>query len=242
VASHRPPRGLPPGAPGQAWQARPAVEQDVAPGPPGGRAAPGRRDATQAQHARSVIAAEIVVEKHLTQNQVRGGRKSNRRSQRPRRAPAYVNWYINGYRRRWTSSDPNPTMRPDHGRIAGSCGVLPVTTDYMVDQLWGPRGALQRRAEVRTHENYREVFPLLSASFHGRSRDRCGPRERSPRSMRARWLNQTYSGDRKLFPRVRNRCRIRIVRQRSSTRLFSTVPWYLDFSSFLGDAAVQSRP
>ena len=156
--------------------------------------------------------------------------------------PAYVNWYINGYRRRWTSSDPNPTMRPDHGRIAGSCGVLPVTTDYMVDQLWGPRGALQRRAEVRTHENYREVFPLLSASFHGRSRDRCGPRERSPRSMRARWLNQAYSGDRKLFPRVRNRCRIRIVRQRSSTRLFSTVPWYLGFSSFLGDGAVQSRP
>jgi hypothetical protein len=125
------------------------------------------------------------VEKHLTQNQVLGGRKSNRRSQRPRRAPAYVNWYINGYRRRWTSSDPNPTMRPDHGRIAGSCGVLPVTTDYMVDQLWGPRGALQRRAEVRTHENYREVFPLLSASFHGRSRGRCGPRERSPRSTRA---------------------------------------------------------
>jgi hypothetical protein len=28
-----------------------------------------------------------------------------------------------------TSSDPNPTMRPDHGQIAGSCGGLPVTTD-----------------------------------------------------------------------------------------------------------------
>jgi hypothetical protein len=126
------PEGYHPVPRGQAWQARPAVEQDVAPGPPGGRAAPGRRDATQAQHARSVIAAEIVVEKHLTQNQVLGGRKSNRRSQRPRRAPAYVNWYINGYRRRWTSSDPNPTMRPDHGRIAGSCGVLPVTTEQKV--------------------------------------------------------------------------------------------------------------
>jgi hypothetical protein len=37
---------------------------------------------------------------------------------------------------------------------------------------------------MRTHENYREVFPLLKASFHGRSRGRCGPRERSSRSTR----------------------------------------------------------
>ncbi len=45
------PVGLPKGyhvvPQGQAWQARPAVERDVAPGVPRGRAAPGRRDATQ---------------------------------------------------------------------------------------------------------------------------------------------------------------------------------------------------
>jgi hypothetical protein len=43
--------------------------EDVAPGAPGGRTAPGRRDATQSRHARSVrsvIAAERLVEKHLT--------------------------------------------------------------------------------------------------------------------------------------------------------------------------------
>jgi hypothetical protein len=50
------------------------------------------------------------------------------------RAPAYINWYINGYGRPWTSSNPNPTMRPDHGQIAGSCGVLPVTTDHMASR------------------------------------------------------------------------------------------------------------
>jgi hypothetical protein len=72
------PEGYHPVPRGQAWQARPTVGEDVAPGAPGGRAAPGRRDATQSRHARSVIVAERPVEKHLTKNQVLGGRTANR--------------------------------------------------------------------------------------------------------------------------------------------------------------------
>jgi hypothetical protein len=47
VPSRRPPRGLPRGARGQAWEAQPVVGRNVAPGTPHGRAAPGRRDTTR---------------------------------------------------------------------------------------------------------------------------------------------------------------------------------------------------
>jgi hypothetical protein len=30
----------------------------------------------------------------------------------------YINWYINGYRRPWTSSDVNPRISPVHGQVA----------------------------------------------------------------------------------------------------------------------------
>jgi hypothetical protein len=44
---------------------------------------------------------------------------------------AYINWYINGSGRPWTSLDMIPEMRHDPGQPAGSRGVPPVTTDHM---------------------------------------------------------------------------------------------------------------
>jgi hypothetical protein len=64
-----------------------------------------------------------------------------------------------------TSLDPARRMRSNPGRPEGSSKASATTTDHMVDRLWGPRGALQRRAQVRTLQNYREVFPLLKAVF-----------------------------------------------------------------------------
>ena len=127
-ASHRPPRGLPHGAPGASSA---AVGRGVAPGAPCGRAAPGRWDATQPQHARSVIAEERLVEKHLTENQMFGGRYTAGQSPRPKSFPTYISWYINDYGRPWTSLDVNPRIRPVHGQIAGTGGGLLATTDHM---------------------------------------------------------------------------------------------------------------
>jgi hypothetical protein len=50
---------------------------------------------------------------------------------RPKSLPIYISWYINGYGRPWTSSDVNPKIRPLHGQIAGTGGVLLATTDHM---------------------------------------------------------------------------------------------------------------
>ncbi len=57
------------------------------------------------------------MEKHLTTNQVLGGVHTADQSPPPRSALPYINWYINGYGPPWTSSDPNPKIRPNHGRI-----------------------------------------------------------------------------------------------------------------------------
>jgi hypothetical protein len=118
------PEGYHPVPRGQAWQARPTVGEDVAPGAPGGRAAPGRGDATQSRHARSVIVAERPVEKHLTQNQMFGSPQTARQSPRPENVLIYISSYINGYGRPRTPLDVNPKMRHVHGQFAGSGGVL----------------------------------------------------------------------------------------------------------------------
>jgi hypothetical protein len=129
-----PPRGLPHGAPGASMAS--SGRRWAGCCRPGHRVVGLTADGmtTQPQHARSVIAAERLVEKHLTENQMFGGRHTAGQSPRPKSLPIYISWYINDYGRPWTSSDPNPTMRPDHGQIAGSCGVLPVTTDQMTDR------------------------------------------------------------------------------------------------------------
>jgi hypothetical protein len=44
----------------------------------------------------------------------------------------YINRYIDGYGRPWTSSDLNPKMRPGPGQIAGSRAGLLATTDLKV--------------------------------------------------------------------------------------------------------------
>jgi hypothetical protein len=62
--------------------------------------------------------------KFLTQNQMLAAVHSAGRSPRTRSALTYINWYINGYGRPWTSSDPNPTMRPTTDKlqvVAGCC-------------------------------------------------------------------------------------------------------------------------
>src|SRR4051812_30646375 len=54
----------------------------------------------------------------------------------------------------------------------------------MVDQLWDPRGALQRRGRS---ENPRELLRGVSAPpvwFYGQSHGRCKLSEKSPRSTR----------------------------------------------------------
>jgi hypothetical protein len=81
------------------------------------------------QHARSVIAAERLVEKHLTQNQMFGGRRTTGHSLQPESLLTYISWYINGYGRPWTPLDMNPKMRPIYGQFAGSEGVLLPTTE-----------------------------------------------------------------------------------------------------------------
>jgi len=44
-----------------------------------------------------VIAAERLVEKHLTQNQMFGSRQTAVRARDRRASPIYISWYINGY-------------------------------------------------------------------------------------------------------------------------------------------------
>ena len=44
-------------------------------------------------------------------------RQSAGPSPRSKSLPVYISWYINDYGPPWTSSDPNPKMRPDHVRL-----------------------------------------------------------------------------------------------------------------------------
>jgi hypothetical protein len=43
------------------------------------------------------------------------GSRADRRGQKI--LSIYISWYINDYGPPWTSSDPNPKMRPDHVRL-----------------------------------------------------------------------------------------------------------------------------
>lgn len=96
------------------------VRSRAAPGMPCGRAGarPTRCHTAPACKIGDPVAhLESLVEKHLTQNQMLSGVHSADQSPRPRSALPYSNWYINGYGPPWTSSDPNPKIRPHHGRI-----------------------------------------------------------------------------------------------------------------------------
>lgn len=62
-------------------------------------------------------------QKHLTENQMLGSRQGACLSPRSKSLRVYISWYINGHGQPWTSSDPNPKMRPDHGRRCTWSGV-----------------------------------------------------------------------------------------------------------------------
>ncbi len=104
--------------------------------------------------------------KPLTKNQVLGGHTHSRsepgQSPRTRSALPYIHWYINGYGPPWTSSDPNPKITPDHGRICTWWGVLHATTDHMVDQL---RLALARSGKDRAKACQRASASLRASAW-----------------------------------------------------------------------------
>lgn len=52
-------------------------------------------------------------------------------SPQPKILRVYISWYINEYGRPWTSLDVNPRIRPVHGQIAGTGGVMLPTTEQM---------------------------------------------------------------------------------------------------------------
>jgi hypothetical protein len=60
--------------------------------------------------------------KHLTQNQMLGERHRADQSLQPKILLAYISWYINDYRRPWTSSDVSQRIRLNPGQIAGTGG------------------------------------------------------------------------------------------------------------------------
>jgi hypothetical protein len=166
VASPRPPqKGLPHGSPGaEPSDARIGVCGGL---PPGCRVvglAPGRRDATQPQRARSSMIPLPLEEpgqkKHLTQNQMFGSRQTADQSPRPKSLPIYISWYINDYGQPWTSSDVNPRMRPVHGRFAGTYGLLLAT--------YGSEGYGFKSFEHATTLVAR-ILPLLQAFFPRRA-------------------------------------------------------------------------
>ena len=120
------PNGLPHGSPGaEPDDARTRFRRGL---PPGCRAvgrAPGRRDATQPQRARSSVIPppqEPRRGRHLIKNQMFVSRQTAGQRPRPKSLLIYISWYINGYGRPWTSSDVNPRISPVHGQIAGFYG------------------------------------------------------------------------------------------------------------------------
>src|SRR5947209_18804467 len=104
VASHRPPRGLPHGAPGASMASSAGGGAGCC---PRGTVWSG---CSRPTGCHSVPACKIrdpcregLVEKHLTQNRVLGAVHSADQSPRPRSALPYINLYINGYGPPWTS-------------------------------------------------------------------------------------------------------------------------------------------
>jgi hypothetical protein len=88
-------------------------------------------------------------EKHLIQNQMFGSRQTAGQTPPPKSVPIYISWYINDYGRPWTPLDVNPRIRHVHGQIAGTGGVLLMTTDQKVSYS-SPSGALVTALSVPT--------------------------------------------------------------------------------------------
>ena len=100
------PAGLPKGyhttAQGQSHMTHAPVPPRAAPGPPRGRAAPGRRDAPRATTCKICDPAaplRSLVVKHLFGNQVLGEQISSRWEPADGDSLAYISCYINGYER-----------------------------------------------------------------------------------------------------------------------------------------------
>jgi hypothetical protein len=76
------------------------VPSRAAPGPPRGRAAPGRRDATRAATCKICdppLTHEKPGREHLTRNQMLGDRVYSRLEPEDEDLLAYISCYINGY-------------------------------------------------------------------------------------------------------------------------------------------------
>jgi hypothetical protein len=129
VASRRPPRGLPPGAPGASMASSAGGGAGCCPRGTGwsGCARPTGCHPVPACNIRDRC-GEAGGEAPDRESDV-CSRQTAGQGPRPKSLPIYISWYINGYGRPWTSSDVNPRISPVHGRIAGSCGLLPVTTE-----------------------------------------------------------------------------------------------------------------
>jgi hypothetical protein len=115
---------------GQSLMTHASVFLRAAPRMPCGRAgARSTRRHTAPAWRSSVIPPPLrsLEEKHLTQNQD-VWQQADRRSD-PASVPIYISWYINDYGRPWTPLDVNPRIRHVHGQIAGTGGVLLMTTE-----------------------------------------------------------------------------------------------------------------
>ena len=73
----------------------------------------------QAQHARSVIVAERLIEKQLTPNQMFDSRQNAAWGPQPKSLPIYISWYINGYGRPWTSVEARALTAANVARRIG---------------------------------------------------------------------------------------------------------------------------
>jgi hypothetical protein len=107
-------------------------------------------------------------EKHLIQNQMFGSRQTAGQTPPPKSVPIYISWYINDYGRPWTPLDVNPRIRHVHGQIAGTGGVLLMTTDQKVSYS-SPSGALVTALSVPTMPRRVPNGPqvILTARFAG---------------------------------------------------------------------------
>jgi hypothetical protein len=80
----------------------------------------------------------LVVGQEVTKNQVLGGRTANRSEPRKEECPRLHQLV---HQRLQTTMDilgPEPNDEAHHREIAGSCGVLPVTTDHIT---WRPQSS-----------------------------------------------------------------------------------------------------
>jgi hypothetical protein len=83
---------------------------------------------------------------------------------RPKSLLIYISWYSNGYGHPGTSSDVNPKIRPVHGQVPSTGGVLLATTEQMTishvpsaDQY--PRRGDGRKGAYRCRMRWRQRHP-----------------------------------------------------------------------------------